>query len=140
MAGVHMLIGVGEAVITTLVIAAILRTRPDLVDPARSDIRPSASRLFLALALAATLGLLLFAVPFASSWPDGLERVAHVLGFAGRAAPPLAAPMPDYRLPGSWPALATTSVAGFIGTLVAFGVAYALAAALAPRTSAETDR
>ncbi len=33
MGGVHMLIGIGEGLITSLVILAIARTRPDLLDP-----------------------------------------------------------------------------------------------------------
>ncbi len=40
MIGVHMLIGVGEAVITALTVGAVLGTRPDLVYGAR-DLRPA---------------------------------------------------------------------------------------------------
>jgi cobalt/nickel transport system permease protein len=139
MATVHMLIGLGEAAITTLVIAAIMRVRPDLVDPAQPAATPSASRVMMAWGLATTFGLLLFAAPFASSWPDGLERVGESLGFAGRAAagPAVPAPMAEYRLPGLGSATAATSAAGFVGTLVAFALAYVLAAALAPRAPAE---
>ena len=140
MAGVHMLIGLGEAAITTLVVAAIMRTRPDLVELQGPDEPPSASRLFWAGALATTFGLVIFALPFASSFPDGLERVAQALGFAERAATPLPAPMADYRLPGSWPASAATAVAGVLGTLVAFGGACALAAVLAPRARSQGER
>ena len=134
MASVHMLIGVGEALITTLVIVAIMRARPDLVDPAAREATPPAPRFLAAWALAATFGLLLFAAPFASSWPDGLERVGEALGFGARSSSPsLPAPLAEYRLPGLRSATAATAAAGFIGTLVAFGLAWALAAALAPR-------
>lgn len=40
MVGVHMLIGIGEAVITALTVGAVLSTRPDLVYGAR-DLRPA---------------------------------------------------------------------------------------------------
>ena len=132
MAGVHMPIALGEALITTLVLVAILRARPELVDPTLAAPAPKATRLVAAFGLALTLGLLLFALPFASSWPDGLERVAAVLGFhaavVGRAVP---APMADYRFPGLGSATAATSAAGFVGTLVAFAFAWVLAAFLA---------
>lgn len=138
MASVHMLIGLGEAAITTLVLAAVMRARPDLVDPATTGAVRSAPRLFAAYGLAVTVGLLLFALPFASSSPDGLTRVAEALGFAGSTtqARPLAAPMSEYRLPGLGSSTAATSAAGLVGTVVAFTLAYALAAALSPRAKA----
>jgi cobalt/nickel transport system permease protein len=40
MIGVHMLIGIGEAVITGLTVGAVLATRPDLVYGAR-DLQPA---------------------------------------------------------------------------------------------------
>jgi cobalt/nickel transport system permease protein len=137
MASVHMLIGVGEALITSLVLVAIMRARPDLVDTAATPAEPRPSRLLAACGLAAVFGLLLFAAPFASSWPDGLERVAEMLGFAARSTAPrfLQAPLAGYRLPGVRSATAATSAAGFVGTLVAFGLAWALARALAPKST-----
>jgi cobalt/nickel transport system permease protein len=138
MAGVHMLIGLGEALITTLVVSAIMKTRPDLVDPSTPDAAPRRSRHLAASGLALTCALLLFGVPFASSRPDGLARVAEWLGFAHHVVRPLLpSPMPDYRLPGLGSATAATCAAGFLGTLVAFALAYVLAAALAPRSATE---
>lgn len=137
MVTVHMLIALGEAAITTLVIVAILRARPDLVEPTGTSPDARALRLVAAFGLAATIGLLLFAIPFASSWPDGLERVAEALGFGPAAgARALPAPLAEYRLPGLGSATAATSAAGFVGTLVAFALACALAAALAPKAAA----
>ena len=136
-ASAHMLIGLGEAAITMLVIAAIMRTRPDLVESTSQVEGPAASRLVVAYGLAVTVGLLLFAVPFASSWPDGLERVGEALGFHRTAAVrALPAPLAEYRLPGVVSATAATSAAGFVGTLLAFALAYALAAVLAPKSPA----
>jgi hypothetical protein len=67
--------------------------------------------------------------------PDGLEHVAERLGFAALASEASTAPLPDYSVE----ALADSSVwlstvvAGGLGTLVAFGVAWLLARALAAR-------
>ncbi len=135
MAAVHMLIGLGEAAITVLVLVAILRARPELVGEAAPQAAPSAARLVLAYGLALPLGLLLFAVPFASSRPDGLTRVAETLSFAERGARPrpVPAPMVEYRLPGLGSSTAATSAAGLVGTVVAFALAYGLAVAVTPR-------
>jgi len=43
MVGVHVLIGIGEAVITTLTVGAVLATRPDLVFGARGVAMPRAA-------------------------------------------------------------------------------------------------
>jgi cobalt/nickel transport system permease protein len=135
MAGVHMLVGVGEGVITALVLVGIARARPELLTPdAATAPRPSYGPVVAYGALIA-LGLALFVSPLASRWPDGLERVAETLGFAAWTAPPvLAAPLPGYEVPGiHWSVLAT-SVAGAVGTVVAFVLAWVLARALVPGT------
>jgi cobalt/nickel transport protein len=82
--------------------------------------------LLFALVLAGALS------PWASSTPDGLERVAQRLGFARRAAatPAPAAPMAEYRVPAVPNERASTAVAGLAGTLVVFGVAGGLGYAL----------
>ena len=138
MAGVHMVIGLGEAVITTLVVAALMRTRPELVPLASRPAHASGLGPVAAAGLAVTIGLLLFGLPFASSSPDGLEHVAEVLGFSTRmSSPPLvASPMADYRWPFLGSAAAATSVVGVVGTLVAFAVACGLSMALAPGATA----
>jgi cobalt/nickel transport system permease protein len=134
MAGVHMVIGLGEAAITTLVLAAILKTRPELLAP--SPRSPRRARRLAAAGLAACFALLLFGLPFASSHPDGLERVAETLGFEPRATPGPPAPFDDYRVPGLDSAAAVTSAVGLLGALVAFALAHILATVLAPRTGA----
>jgi len=134
MAGVHMVIGLGEALITSLVVAAILRTRPELLAgrTITREARLPRARLPVALALAAAMGLVLFGVPLASTRPDGLERVARVLGFAGRAAPEArSAPMPEYQVAILGSGTAATLAAGLVGVLVVFLLSYALATALA---------
>jgi len=65
--------------------------------------------------------------PLASSSPDGLERVAEDKGFIdlGQGAPFQV--IADYVFPGMENEALATILAGLIGTLVLFGVAYGLA-------------
>jgi cobalt/nickel transport system permease protein len=139
MAGVHMLIGVGEGLITALVLVGIARARPELLRPdAATASRRSYGPVLVYGALIA-LGLALFVSPLASRWPDGLERTAEALGFATRAAPAVVAvPMPGYEVPGiHWSVLAT-SAAGAVGTVVAFVLAWVLARLLVRRPGLES--
>lgn len=75
--------------------------------------------------------------PFASSAPDGLERVAHDKGFAEKGERPAAwawAPLSDYGIAGKegwWP----TCAAGAVGTLAVFAAAVGLGKLLARRGS-----
>ena len=134
MGGIHLLIGLGEALITTLVVAAVARARPELLlEQTRPRLQPRYGELAGRGVLVA-LGLALFAAPFASSWPDGLGRVAATLGFEHRAAatPVLAAPLSGYQFPGVGSAARSTAIAGVAGTLVAFGLAWLLATMLTP--------
>ena len=80
--------------------------------------------LIVAIFLALTLS------PFASPWPDGLEKVAEDKGFLerGEIAPVFASPIPDYAWPGLKSEKLATSSAGIFGTLIVFGLGYGLAA------------
>jgi hypothetical protein len=83
-------------------------------------------RLFCALALALAIGLATAVSPFASSSPDGLEKVAERKGFVddGRlAGVQERAPIPDYVLPGVGDERLATGTAGFAGTLIVFALA-----------------
>ncbi len=83
----------------------------------------------LALAVAIVLGAAFS--PFASSDPDGLERVAAEQGFAerGRLAPPQErAPVPDYAFPGVEDARLATGLAGLTGVIGVFLLGAAVAA------------
>jgi len=141
MTAVHILIGFGEALITTLVLAAIATTRPDLLP---EETRRSAAPQFTGVIVYGMLiaaGLAFFIAPFASPWPDGLERVGENLGFLEQAAePPLAAaPLPDYAIPGIGSPVVATALAGGLGTVVMFIFAFFLARLLTPRSAAATD-
>jgi PDGLE domain len=88
-------------------------------------------RIFTILALAVAIGLATAASPFASSSPDGLERVATDKAFIddGRLAPiQEEAPVPDYAFPGIDDARVATGLAGFAGTLAVFAAGFGLAA------------
>jgi hypothetical protein len=84
------------------------------------------------IALVACLALVLLA-PLASSAPDGLERVAEDVGFMelAQAAPFLL--IADYVFPGLENEALATILAGIIGTLALFGIAYGLAWLLVSR-------
>ena len=85
---------------------------------------------FVALALALAVGLATAVSPFASSSPDGLERVAGDTGFLdqGRThAVQESSPIADYAFPGIGDERLATGVAGFVGTLGIFLVGYGVA-------------
>jgi cobalt/nickel transport system permease protein len=129
---VHMLIGAGEGLITALVVAAVWRARPELVD----EIATFEARPVLGFGLLTASGLAMFVAPFACGWPDGLEKVASALGFDRRAAetPVLKAPLPDYVFPG----VESTALAGLVGTIAVFALAWILARVLAPPAELES--
>ena len=80
MVSTHLIIGLGEGIITALIVTLLMRVRPDLVYAYdRSDentTKVSFYGLFIILIL-----LLSLVTPFASSSPDGLESVAEEFGF-----------------------------------------------------------
>ncbi|MFH1220427.1 MAG: energy-coupling factor ABC transporter permease [Candidatus Eisenbacteria bacterium] len=141
MTAVHMLIGVGEALSTTLVVAAVARIRPELLlSESRPTSRPRYGEL-TAYGLLVCLGLAAFVAPFACGWPDGLERVAAVLGFEHKAASPalFISSLSDYAVPGIRSAVLSTAIAACAGTVFAFVLAYFLARFLTPRRRSSSD-
>ncbi len=162
MTSVHMIIGIGEALITTTVLGTILASRPDLVKNGprhgsragrrsaavgaegvgRPVSRPRAGRTwgFLAAGLVVAAALAVFVSPFASTAPDGLARVAADQGFegaGGRAVWNLS-PIPGYSLPGFADARLGTAVAGLLGTLIMFALILGLGRALSARHPASS--
>ncbi len=115
-----------------------MRTRTELVEPAARPMGGRGTGEVLAYGLILSLGLALFVSPFASAWPDGLEKVAETLGFLDRAveAPLVASPIPDYEMPAVGSAGAATALAGSAGTVVAFLLAWILGRVLLPARSA----
>lgn len=120
MMGVHAVIGIGEAVITCMVVTAITVARPDLLIRNASSAETRAPGAIMALGLATAVGMVVFISPFASAWPDGLEMVASRLGFSQRAMQLQVQPqfMPDYAVSGFSSSILATVVAGSLGVLV----------------------
>jgi hypothetical protein len=93
-------------------------------------------RIFTIVVLALAIGLGTALSPFASSSPDGLEKVAERKAFLdeGRVAwVQEKAPVPDYAFPGIGDARLATGVAGFTGTLGVFLLGYGVAAVVRRR-------
>lgn len=151
MVGWHLVIGVGEALITAAVLGAVMATRPDLVHLARhltttapepAD-APAAGgrqpvrlgRRTLAIGGVATLVVAGAVSLLASANPDGLEYVAESMGFVGAARDSAAAgsPLADYAVSGLANPWVSGAVAGVAGALVT--VAVGLLLALAARRS-----
>jgi cobalt/nickel transport system permease protein len=126
--GSHLLVGIGEAVITGAVLGLVLRTRPELL-PARTSSR--AARILARSILATALLLAVAGVYLASSRPDALEAAAEQLGITGTARGLLDTPFSDYSAPvgGPW-------IAGVLGVVVVFLVGWGAARALRPRSRA----
>ena len=98
MAGVHMVIGIGEGLISALVFLAIQRMRPELASEVNGPTPPRQWGELACYGLLAVLGIAIFVAPFACPWPDGLESVADRLGFGHKVAHPIvSAPAPGYR-------------------------------------------
>ena len=121
MLGVHMLIGLGEALITVAALAFILQTRPDLL--AGGDAKRGGMG-WVAVGALISLAVVIIS-PWASADPDGLERVAIDIGFieAGLDAPYEI--IPDYTIPFLGESGVSTVLAGLIGALIVGGLIYA---------------
>jgi hypothetical protein len=73
--------------------------------------------------------------PLASTHPDGLERVAEDEGFIERARDAPYEIIADYAFPGVANENVATVLAGVVGTLIVFGLAFGLAWALRQRSA-----
>ncbi len=126
MGGIHMLIGLGEALITLGAVAFVYVVRRDLLR--LGGARPAGGRAVLVggLIIAALLAVL---SPLASAFPDGLEWVAETTqpAFIDLAAEPPYQIIPDYVFPGIPNEALATIVAGILGVLIVFVVSLALA-------------
>lgn len=139
MIGVHVLIGIGEAVITALTVGAVIAVRPDLVHGARGLRRglklrvngelvdapaapvPAAARTsrrtLWITGLVTSLVLAGFVSFYASANPDGLEKVAHDHGIDKKAEEHASAdsPLADYGVKDISDARLSGGLAGVIG-------------------------
>lgn len=140
MVGVHVLIGIGEAVITAATVGAVIAVRPDLVHGARGLSTPLKLRVGGELVdapaapaavpaaarstkpvwitgLVAALALAGFVSFYASSSPDGLEKVAADNGIDQKVTEHAAAdsPLADYGVKDVSDARLSGGLAGVIG-------------------------
>lgn len=92
--------------------------------------------IFMISGILSAISIAVFLSPYASSFPDGLERVAEKYGFAHEAHENVSsqsAPAPDYSLPGIKSEKGSTAAAGLIGTLAVFVAAWGTGAILKKR-------
>lgn len=151
MIGWHVLIGVGEGLITAAVVGAVMSSRPDLVYVARhlrpelvlvgADGTPTTSvqadqpvavqvgrrpvRLALLVSVVIAAGLSFFA----SSHPDGLVFVGEQLGIAAHAKDSAVAgsPLAGYNVHGVANGALSGGLAGVIGVLLVLAMLYGVA-------------
>jgi cobalt/nickel transport system permease protein len=133
MGGIHMLIGIGEGLITVGGLALLHAARRDLF--AAGKARASGSRPLIIGGLAVAV-LLTVVSPLASANPDGLEWVAEQQGFLDFAQDAPYEIIPDYVFPGISSERLATIVAGVVGLLIVLVVTWLVAAARRRRTSA----
>jgi cobalt/nickel transport system permease protein len=141
---VHAVIGVGEALITGLVIRFVLLVRPDFLFEPDTVATTRPRRLAAAAAgLGIALAVAVILAPLAWTTPDGLEFVGARLGIEpADAAPLIASPFTDYEMPGlagRFGLGAATAAAGVVGTLIVFAASLVLARALRPAGIAPPD-
>ncbi|WP_031036722.1 energy-coupling factor ABC transporter permease [Streptomyces sp. NRRL F-5650] len=143
MIGVHVLIGIGEAVITALTVGAVVAVRPDLVYGARglrqrlrlrvngelvdapggapapgpAPVAARSHRKVWITGLVASLVLAGFVSFYASADPDGLEKVASDKGIDKKAEEHASAdsPLADYGVKDIADARISGGLAGVIG-------------------------
>ena len=144
MVSVHSLIGIGEALITGVVVSFILSQRPDLVFSPDASVgiagslgRFSTAGIICALAMAA------FLAPFASDFPDGLNAVAEETSFDTLQTDSVVFAFTDYSVPlplegwqesKRWQKV-SVSLAGVLGTFAVLLISTVLGRALKLRSS-----
>ena len=115
----HLLIGLGEGVITALIVSLLLRVRSDLIyikaNKDRNNNKSSFYGLFIFLLLCLTL-----ITPYASSSPDGLESVAGDFGFSESSGIVLL--LDDYGISGLNNDFLSTALSAVLGVVVVVGV------------------
>lgn len=123
--GGHVAVGVAEALLTGLLVSFVLRTRPEVI-AARTNAGPA--RIPAAVVAGAALVVVALAGLLGSTQADVLESALAGVRAAGERSPAGGAPFADYAAPagGMW-------VAGAVGLLAAFLVAWGLVLAVARR-------
>ena len=143
MVGTHAVIGIGEALITSTLLSAVIVARPDVV-PAWAGIQEGQTAKgpgrkmwgVAAMGFGLALVLAIFISPLASSAPDGLEKVAEQKQFAKLADGPAmwqGSVLPDYSVPGVEDERVSTGTSGLLGTAAMFAIGFCAMKALSHR-------
>jgi hypothetical protein len=101
------------------------------------------TRIVIAVALAVAIGLATAVSPYASTSPDGLNKVAEKKGFIDDGKVHSIqedSPIPGYAFPGIDNEKVAKGVAGFVGTLGVFAIGFGLAYLIRRRGSGGTPR
>lgn len=139
MVGVHLLIGVGEGVLSAMVVGAVMATRPDLVYGAAdlaadqiADRAPVRMRTFLVGGIVVAFVFAAIISQFAVDGPDGLERVAEDTGFAASEQEHAlgGSVFADYATEDIGNEQVSLAVAGIAGTLIVLAVGAGIFAAV----------
>lgn len=124
MAGIHALIGLGEALITVGALSLVYAARRDLLQAGAAQPARANAAVWVGGGLL-TLALVILS-PLASANPDGLEWVAEQAGFIETARNPSYNIIPDYVLPGVSNEATATILAGVVGAVIVLAAALAL--------------
>lgn len=139
MVGIHVLIGIGEGVLSALTAAAVLNSRPDLVNGAADldrdqigDRRRVRAPAFIIAGVVAAIFFATVVSQFAADAPDGLESVAEQTGFASSAQehPLVNSIFSDYATGGIENETLSLAVAGAAGTVIVLAVGWGLVSAI----------
>lgn len=145
MVSVHLLIGIGEGVITMLAVRSVLAVRPDLVAGADGldldavDVRPARALTIGGIIAAFVVSMVV--AQFAVDAPDGLERVAQDTGFVASAEDHALDSFifADYATAGIENESLSLAIAGAAGTLVTLAVGTGLFMAVRRREDETLD-
>jgi len=127
MMSIHALIGIGEALITVAAIGFIFQVRPDLV---LANSKETGKGYGWVIAGGILSLLVVLVSPFASTNPDGLERVAEDLGFISQSLDSPYNILADYLIPVLGETELSTVIAGIIGIIVVGLIAFFIGRAL----------
>lgn len=134
MGSIHMLIGIGEGLITLGALSFIYAARRDLL---KIDTpQPVGNRWVWIGGLVITFTLAIFS-PLASTHPDGLEWVAEQSGFITKSQSAAFNIIPDYVFPGISNEATATIIAGIVGAVIVLGVTLLLASTRRKRANLE---
>lgn len=129
MTGIHILIGVGEGIITGGILTYLIKVRPDLLPSDEPQLNKLLVPIVSILLIAGVLSL------FASSFPDGLEKVAENLGFIhleDQVRINLNSPFADYQIEGINQQVGT-SLTGILGSTTCFSLSFLISKLIPPK-------